>query len=123
MQQQIKSIGWLYAWTILSLGFEQSDFLNMLARNPVRVSKAECCVPLNDMEPVKRQVEPNNSVFTKPFDQPKRFANRTPPDFVKNNRAIFLGILEEHHLRMQTARFGIEINLTHSDAGRGVNTL
>ena len=123
MQQQVKSVCRLYARPILPSGFEQSDFLDVLARNPVWVGKAKCRIRLDNMEPVKRQIEADNSVLTKPFDQPKRFVNRTPPDFMQYDRAIFLSILEEHHLRMKSAGFGIEINLTHNGAGRGVNTL
>ena len=114
MQHQIQRRSRLDARAVLPLWLQQGDLIDVLPRNPVGIREAKDGVGLGNVEPVERQIEADDRLLGQPFDQPQRFADRPPPYLVKPDRAVFLGVLQQHHHAVQPAGFAVDVDLAHA---------
>ena len=114
VKHQVQRTSRLDARAVLTLCLQQGDLVDVLLRNPIRVRKTQNGIGLGDVKPVEGQIEANYRVLSQPFDQAQRLTYRTPPDLVKLDRPLFLGILQQHHHAVQPAGFRINVDLAHA---------
>ena len=111
VEHQVQGGHGLHTGTVLPLGFQQRDLVDVLFGSPVRVAEAEDGVELADVEPVEGQVEADDGVGAEPFDHRERLADRTPLDLVEDDGAVLLGVLQRHHHALLPAAFAIDVDL------------
>jgi hypothetical protein len=71
------------------------------------------------VKPIKRQIEAYDSMRGDRVDNSARLANRALPYLMQIDRAVINGVLDQDGYAVQTARFGIDVDLSHTVYRRG----